>query len=379
MNTYRVDGGRAGPHRHRAGGGGLVSARADPPARRPHHRRPARRGPVPARSGSTPHEAAARSPPARSWSTSGRPPSAPREGEVPGALIVERNVLEWRFDPASDAPAARGDRLRRRRDRALLGGLHVQPRGRRAARRWACTGPPTSSAASGPGPPPGCRRSAGTGPVKDHPAPAPASRLPAPCEGRPARRRRRAGARGGTQAAGPMAGRRRGAARRVHRRPGGRRHAVRVDCANTTSLVLTAPAGGPGPAPLTAFTAAARAPHRTAVLLVRRGRWAVGVSTARSSWSPRSTPARCRAAPPPVGGPSSGSPGGAATRPTPSSPMPSTPPRGCSGRTRPAPTRWPPAGTGASSPRSWPTRGCGRWPRCPVGPLESGSPPRRSC
>ena len=23
------------------------------------------------------------------------------EGEVPGALIVERNVLEWRFDPAS--------------------------------------------------------------------------------------------------------------------------------------------------------------------------------------------------------------------------------------------------------------------------------------
>jgi hypothetical protein len=24
-----------------------------------------------------------------------------REGEVPGSLIVERNVLEWRFDPAS--------------------------------------------------------------------------------------------------------------------------------------------------------------------------------------------------------------------------------------------------------------------------------------
>ncbi len=33
-----------------------------------------------------------------------------REGEVPGALIVERNVLEWRFDPASDArlPQATG-------------------------------------------------------------------------------------------------------------------------------------------------------------------------------------------------------------------------------------------------------------------------------
>ena len=32
-------------------------------------------------------------------------PAAQRaaEGEIPGALIVERNVLEWRFDPASDA------------------------------------------------------------------------------------------------------------------------------------------------------------------------------------------------------------------------------------------------------------------------------------
>ena len=25
------------------------------------------------------------------------------EGQVPGALVVERNVLEWRLDPASDA------------------------------------------------------------------------------------------------------------------------------------------------------------------------------------------------------------------------------------------------------------------------------------
>ena len=33
-----------------------------------------------------------------------------REGEVPGALLVERNVLEWRFDPLSDArlPEAAG-------------------------------------------------------------------------------------------------------------------------------------------------------------------------------------------------------------------------------------------------------------------------------
>ncbi len=39
-------------------------------------------------------------------------PAAQRaaEGEVPGALVVERNVLEWRFDPASDArlPVATG-------------------------------------------------------------------------------------------------------------------------------------------------------------------------------------------------------------------------------------------------------------------------------
>ena len=33
-----------------------------------------------------------------------------REGEVPGARVIERNVLEWRFDPASDArlPEATG-------------------------------------------------------------------------------------------------------------------------------------------------------------------------------------------------------------------------------------------------------------------------------
>lgn len=32
-------------------------------------------------------------------------PTAQRaaEGEVPGALVIERNLLEWRFDPASDA------------------------------------------------------------------------------------------------------------------------------------------------------------------------------------------------------------------------------------------------------------------------------------
>ncbi|BDB44620.1 MULTISPECIES: rhodanese-like domain-containing protein [Mycobacterium] len=34
-----------------------------------------------------------------------------REGEIPGALPIERNVLEWRCDPTSDArlPEAAGD------------------------------------------------------------------------------------------------------------------------------------------------------------------------------------------------------------------------------------------------------------------------------
>jgi hypothetical protein len=54
--------------------------------------------------------------------------------------------------------------------------------------------------------------------------------------------------------------------------------AVHVSCTDTTRLTLTAPYGWtPAAAALTAFTGAVRAPHRTAVLLVRRGRWAVGV------------------------------------------------------------------------------------------------------
>ncbi len=35
-------------------------------------------------------------------------PAAQRaaEGEIPGAMVIERNVLEWRFDPASAASLA---------------------------------------------------------------------------------------------------------------------------------------------------------------------------------------------------------------------------------------------------------------------------------
>ena len=51
----------------------------------------------------TPHEAAARIA-AGAVLVDIRPAAQrAREGWVPGALVVERNVLEWRFDPASEA------------------------------------------------------------------------------------------------------------------------------------------------------------------------------------------------------------------------------------------------------------------------------------
>jgi hypothetical protein len=53
---------------------------------------------------------------------------------------------------------------------------------------------------------------------------------------------------------------------------------VHVTCEDSTTLALRAPFDWtPGPALLSSFTAAARELHRAAVLLVRRGRWAVGV------------------------------------------------------------------------------------------------------
>lgn len=53
---------------------------------------------------------------------------------------------------------------------------------------------------------------------------------------------------------------------------------LRIACADTTTLALRAPfAWAPEPPLLSTFTAAARRPHRAAVLLVRRGRWAVGI------------------------------------------------------------------------------------------------------
>jgi hypothetical protein len=54
--------------------------------------------------------------------------------------------------------------------------------------------------------------------------------------------------------------------------------AVQITCADTTRVTLRAPFDWtPGSALLSSFTAAVREPHTAAVLLVRRGRWAVGV------------------------------------------------------------------------------------------------------
>ncbi|MCW2700888.1 MAG: hypothetical protein JWQ45_2423 [Blastococcus sp.] len=53
---------------------------------------------------------------------------------------------------------------------------------------------------------------------------------------------------------------------------------VAITCADTTRLVLRAPFGWePGPVLLRSFLLSAQQPRRAAVLLVRRGRWAVGV------------------------------------------------------------------------------------------------------
>ncbi|RBY76612.1 hypothetical protein DQ239_13820 [Blastococcus sp. TF02-09] len=55
---------------------------------------------------------------------------------------------------------------------------------------------------------------------------------------------------------------------------------VRLTCTDTTTIVLRAPFGWTPEQPVLAgFTEAARAERTAAVLLVRRGRWAVGVCT----------------------------------------------------------------------------------------------------
>jgi rhodanese-related sulfurtransferase len=84
-------------------------------------------------------------------------PAAQRqeEGEVPGALVVERNVLEWRLDPTSPHRLAQV----RGRDQPVVilcseGYTSSWPRPPSSS--WACTGPPTWSVATTPGRGPGC-------------------------------------------------------------------------------------------------------------------------------------------------------------------------------------------------------------------------------
>ena len=55
------------------------------------------------------------------------------QGELPGAVVIDRTVLEWRLDPTSDAripEAGDYDRLRHRR---LPAGVQLEPGGRRSA------------------------------------------------------------------------------------------------------------------------------------------------------------------------------------------------------------------------------------------------------
>ena len=65
------------------------------------------RGPPTDRAGRAGRARAAPGRAVRSWSTSGRPPSAPAEGELGFGLVVERNVLEWRFDLTGTTPCPR--------------------------------------------------------------------------------------------------------------------------------------------------------------------------------------------------------------------------------------------------------------------------------
>ena len=47
--------------------------------------------------------------PVRSWWTSDQLRQRQSEGALPDALVIERNVLEWRFDPANPARLAIAD------------------------------------------------------------------------------------------------------------------------------------------------------------------------------------------------------------------------------------------------------------------------------
>jgi rhodanese-related sulfurtransferase len=73
-----------------------------------------------------------------------------REGEIPGALLVERNVLEWHLDPASDArlPVATGYHLPLI---VICSEGHTSSLAAASLQTLVCFEPPTSSAAFTPG------------------------------------------------------------------------------------------------------------------------------------------------------------------------------------------------------------------------------------
>lgn len=73
-----------------------------------------------------------------------------RDGLIPGALVVERNELEWRLDPTGShrAPEATSHDLRI----VVFCNEDTPPASPPSpCADWDCTGPPTSSAASRPG------------------------------------------------------------------------------------------------------------------------------------------------------------------------------------------------------------------------------------
>ena len=78
-------------------------------------------------------------------------PTAQRaaEGAVPEAVVVEPNMLEWRFDPSSDArlPIAAYDL----QVIVMCSAGYISSLAAAACTSWASPAPPTSSAGSSPG------------------------------------------------------------------------------------------------------------------------------------------------------------------------------------------------------------------------------------
>ena len=95
--------------------------------------------------------------PAGCWWTSATRSCGSATALIPGALIVERNELEWRLDPTGQPPRPGGDAA------TTCGSWWSATRAtHRASRRspcasWGCTGPPIWSAVSRPGGRRGCR------------------------------------------------------------------------------------------------------------------------------------------------------------------------------------------------------------------------------